>query len=259
MPALRRRGTLWLMLRRLLRDLFDFIYPGFCAHCQKTCIPGEFLCDQCEAELTKLQQAPACEPCGMPLAYPEAPCPFCQGKGIPHYDRILRLATFEEPLKGLIHQFKYRGQWTVGTTLADRLLDWPPITAMLCQTDVLVPVPLHWRRRFHRGFNQAEVIAAPLAGKLGLRIAHPLRRIRNTETQTLLHARSKRFKNLKDAFRLIDPRSIRDQRVLLIDDVMTTGATLQAVARALRPARPRSLSALVLAVADPRGRRFTSV
>jgi ComF family protein len=114
-------------------------------------------------------------------------------------------------------------------------------------------------RQFSRGYNQAAVIARYLSRKCCKPVAVPLSRIRRTETQTHFTSRRKRFKNLKDAFKLIDPKFVRGKRVLVIDDVMTTGATLQTVARALKPAEPESMSALILAVADPRGRGFEAV
>ena len=246
-------------LPRLVQDVFDFCYPGVCAGCRGPCEPSEFLCGPCLGRLVQLESAAACQRCGAPLVQTDAPCPFCKGDGVPHYSRILRLGVFDDPLKDLIHQFKYQGRWAIGQQLARRLLEQPVIRELLPQVDVLVPVPLHFLRQLHRGYNQATVIARCLARYSGTPLKRPLARIRNTETQTHLHSRAQRFDNLRSAFRLIRPRSIRGKRVLVIDDVLTTGATLQTVGRALRPARPSSLTALVLAVADPRGRGFRAV
>lgn len=247
------------MLTGLIRDLIDFCYPGVCASCKEGCEPGDFLCPSCSDQLQVLEQAAACDLCAMPLAYPEAPCPFCQGKGEPNYEHILRLGTFDEPLKDLIHQMKYQGRWNVGEQLASRLLSQNPVRNLLDQADVLVPVPLHFFRQVARGYNQSVVITRFISKKCRKPLAAPLSRVRRTETQTHFSSRQKRFKNLKNAFRLVDAKSVAGKRVVVIDDVMTTGATLQTVARALRPAHPKSLSALVLAVADPRGRSFQSV
>ena len=207
----------------------------------------------------QLESAAACEKCGAPLAEVHAPCPFCKNEGVPHYDRILRLGVFDDPIKDLIHQFKYQGRWAIGQWLTERLIEQPRIRGLLAQIDVIVPVPLHLLRQLHRGYNQATVIARCLAARCEKPVKRPLVRIRNTETQTHLHSRAQRFDNLRGAFRFIRPGSIRGKRVLVVDDVLTTGATLQTVGRALRPARPASLIALVLAVADPRGRGFRAV
>ena len=247
------------MLLRLLRDVIDFCYPGICAACRQPCAADSFACESCLGELFLLEQHAACELCGMPLAMHGAPCPFCVGDGVRNYERILRLGTFDDPLKNLIHQMKYSGRWTLAERLADRLLRQPRIEQCLAGADLLVPVPLHRLRQFGRGYNQAAVIARYLSSKTQVALAGPLVRVRNTETQTHLHSRAKRVANLRNAFRLRHPASIAGKHVVVIDDVMTTGATLQAVARTLRPAKPASLTAVVLAVADPRRRRFEVV
>jgi len=195
----------------------------------------------------------------MPVAQPGAPCPFCKDKGVPHYESLLRLGIFENPLKDLIHFLKYQRRWAAGDFLAQRLLTKSEVRALIQSADVLVPVPLHPIRHFTRGYNQAVVIARSLARQFDKPIARPLRRIRNTESQTNLRSRHKREQNLKDAFSLRSTRSVHDKRVLIIDDVMTTGATLQSVARALKPANPAALDALVIAIADPKHHDFQVV
>ena len=243
----------------LVRDVIDFCYPGLCAACRGACQPGDFLCEACAGGLRRLETAAACQRCAMPVAQDGAPCPFCNDDGVPHYRRILRLGTFDDPLKDLIHQLKYHGRWGIGEQLARRLLDQPRIKSLLPEIDLIVPVPLHLLRQFRRGYNQATIIARTLSRHCGKPLTRPLARVRNTQTQTHLHSRQKRFDNLRHAFKLVRPRDVCAKRVLVVDDVMTTGATLQTVARALRRARPASLSALVLAVADPRGRGFQAV
>ena len=168
------------------------------------------------------------------------------------------------------------------------------ICAMLEMADVLVPVPLHRSRELHRGFNQAEVMAQRIsklfnspgrkagdrldddvdtptdprpAGsgyqgnfKFGrspkLPVVNAGVRIRVTETQTHLPSRTQRTENLRGAFVLSDPASLKDKHIVLVDDVMTTGATLVSFARTLKHANPASISAILLAVADPKGRAF---
>ena len=195
----------------------------------------------------------------MPLAYPEAPCPFCKGKGVHYYQRILRLGTFSEPLKTLVHQMKYHGRWSLGEQLADRLLAKPPVRALLGEADVIAAVPLHRWKQFRRGYNQAELIAERLSQKMHKPLVRPAVRVRNTESQTQLRSRQERLQNLRNAFKLTDPKSIAGRRVLVIDDVTTTGATLQSLARTLRRAKPAKLSALVVAIADPKHRDFKVV
>ena len=241
---------------QLARDVIDFCYPGICAACRATADPRQTLCDACTAKLGELESAAACPQCAMPLAQVGSPCPFCKGKGIAHYESVLRLGVFENPLKDLIHFLKYQRRWAAGDFLAERLLAKAEVRSLIRSADVLVPVPLHPLRHFTRGYNQAGVVARFLAKELNKPIARPLKRIRNTESQTNLRSRQKRVENLKDAFGLRSAKAVHEKRVLVIDDVMTTGATLQSVARALKAAEPAALDALVIAVADPKHRDF---
>lgn len=246
------------VLVSLLRDVIDLCYPHLCALCKAACDEASFLCPLCDLALHQLQAHPACEGCGAPLATREAPCPFCQSRGVRHYRCLLRLGTFSAPLKDLIHRMKYNRQWALAELLATRLLAHKGVRDLLDSADVLVPVPLHFLRQFRRGFNQAEIIARQLSKDSGKPVVRPISRVRHTESQTQL-TRQKRMQNVRDAFRLNHPETIRGKHLVVIDDVMTTGATLQTVARTLRRARPASLSALLLAVADPKGRDFRAV
>ena len=172
--------------------------------------------------------------------------------------RVLRIGTFSEPLKELIHRTKYSRQWGLAEHLATRLIAKKEVSELLDRADVLVPVPLHFLRHFGRGFNQAEMIARQITRDTGKPVVLAVSRVRHTPSQTQL-TKQERRNNVRKAFRLLRPDAIRGKHLVLIDDVMTTGATLQTVARTLRPARPASISALVLAVADPKNRDFRSV
>jgi ComF family protein len=238
-----------------MRDVVDFCYPGICPSCRCAAQPGEELCEDCTTQIASLARTPACFLCGLTLAYANAPCPNCAGRGVPHYERVIRLGKFEPPIRPLIHQLKFHRAWTIGEFLAEQLLAQDHVESLLQEADCLVPVPLHGMRRFVRGYNQSELIAARLARATGLPVIHPVSRVKNTEAQTHLHTRAKRMANLKDAFLLRDEEAIRGRRIVVIDDVMTTGATLRIFARALRPARPASISALVIAVAENKGSR----
>jgi ComF family protein len=246
---------------RMLAHVLDFAYPGICANCDATIGDASHLCASCDAMLDELSRAASCDPCAMPLASHGAPCPYCKGRGMPHYDRIIRLGVFDDPLKHLIHQMKYHGRWALGEFLAARLFATERAKGLLTETQVLVPVPLHFRRHVARGYNQADVIATKIA-RLNRRspIIHALRRTRNTETQTHLHSHGKRIENLRNAFALRRAaRHLRGKHVVVVDDVMTSGATMLEVARTLKHAEPASLCAIVLAIADPKGRGFEAI
>jgi ComF family protein len=246
--------------RVALRHVVDFCYPGKCSFCEAPCEGDVPLCEPCRIDLHALEVAPACARCAKPLAEHDAPCPYCKGKGVRPFETILRLAVFDDPVKHLIHLIKYHRGWPLAEFLADRLLDQERVARLLAQTDVLVPVPLYPLRQILRGYNQAEVIARRLVKKSRsrLKLAQPAVRLKNTESQTHLSP-TKREENLRDAFGVSNPRSIRGRRVVLIDDVTTTGATLVSMARELSKAGPLSLSAMTIAIADPKGRGFEQV
>ncbi len=154
---------------------------------------------------------------------------------------------------------KYHRRWSLGEHLADRLAALRRVQDLISPDAVLVPVPLHFARQIVRGYNQADVIARRLKHKLKCDLAHPTRRTRNTVTQTELHSHADRDANVRGAFSLKRRSSITARHIVIVDDVMTTGATLRALARTLKQARPASISALVLAIADPRGRAFQTI
>lgn len=175
-----------------------------------------------------------------------------------HYAQVLRLGIYSEPLKGLIHQMKYNRRWVFAEQMARRLVACHHVKQVLDRADVLVPVPLHFMRQLTRGFNQAEVIARQVSRDSGRRVVRAVSRVRHTPSQTQLNVYQRRA-NVRNAFKLTNAAAIQRKHVVVIDDVMTTGATLQTVAATLREARPASLSALVLAVADPKGRDFQAL
>jgi ComF family protein len=179
------------------------------------------------------------------------------GKGPANFYRVVRLGPYADPLRELILHLKYHRKWGIGEELADRLLRQERVKHLLHETErengVLMAVPLHWKRHFLRWYNQAEVVARHLGRRCKIPLVRPIKRVKHTETQTHLHSRAQREANLRDAFALADPKAIAGKDVVLVDDVWTTGATMQAVARELKKARPASISAILLAVADPKG------
>ncbi len=245
---------------RSAADLFsrvkDFCYPSACAICQAHAPGSAALCEGCFQELRRLERAPACDRCAMPLAELDDPCPHCDDKGLHPLERVLRLGIFEDPIKHLVHAAKYHHRWPLAEFLAERLFAQERVKRLLSENDVVAAVPLHVLRHVKRGYNQAEVLARRLAHLSKMHLAKPTVRLRNTETQTHLHSHAKREENLRDAFGLINPRCIRGKHVVIVDDVMTTGATLKSLARCLKQAEPASISAIVIAVADPKRRGF---
>jgi ComF family protein len=164
-----------------------------------------------------------------------------------HFDAAVAGYRARGIVRRLIHDFKYHQRpylrHVVGDWLAT-VLDDSRLKAV--KFDVIVPVPLHAARRRERGFNQAEFLARSLAGRMSVPVSAALERIRFTTTQTAFD-RAKRMQNLHNAFRLRPRRDVQDLRVLLVDDVLTTGSTLSECARVLKESGASSVYAATAA------------
>jgi ComF family protein len=173
------------------------------------------------------------------------------------FDFAYSFGFYEGTLRALIHLFKYSGMKPLAERLSGLLLRAMPLDG--AAYDLVVPMPLHWRRHWKRGFNQAKLLAGYVARRRGIPMLDAVRRVRATATQAGL-TNSNRRKNVSGAFRVAaryrKNGALSGKRILLIDDVMTTGATGAACARALKRAGARSVTLLTLARTD---RRFVSL
>ena len=212
--------------------------------------PDFGLCLACRGRLAR--HRPGCPRCGEPGGRRAEPCADCRRRA-PAFRVLLSPWSFEPPLVGVVHALKFARCAHLGAALARPLAAWlrerrAPGPAGTLSADLVVPVPLHPWRRLRRGYNQAELVARPLAALLALPYAGALARRRPTRTQARL-PRHRRRANVEGAFRVRrrHRRRLAGRRVLLVDDVATTGATLDAAARALRRAGAASVVAVAVA------------
>jgi ComF family protein len=174
-------------------------------------------------------------------------CAACRS-GLQGFDSAASFGFYEGPLKTLIHLFKYAGMKPLAEPLARYLDRAIPVDAAF---DTVVPVPLHWRKRWRRGFNQAALLAEEVARRRGCGVTNALRRIKTTDAQAGL-SKTARRRSVQGAFAARKGVDLTGKRVLLIDDVMTTGATANACALALKRSGAKSVSLLTVARVDRR-------
>ncbi len=164
--------------------------------------------------------------------------------------QIRTAVSFQEPIQSLIHKFKYENTFALGQILAEMMVQaWPEWSLPI---DCIMPIPLHTKRLQDRGYNQSELLASQLSKQLQIPIdTQTLQRIRHTQPQVHLSA-SDRHANVANAFAVADNHDLKGKHILLIDDVLTTGATLTAAASVLQAAGASAVSGYCLARAKQR-------
>ncbi len=218
-------STLNTLLSRLHRWLHHPDLLGNCLLCQQPVQQRTLLCDYCQVELPSLSHP--CPLCATPMPQAAPLCGRCLSRP-PAWDRLRVLADYEEPYRNLLIGLKYHKQQEaahlLGQLFAGQLQSGE-------RPQVLLPVPLHWWRQWHRGYNQAELLAKEISSQLGIPLdSHLLKRHRATPSQARL-GRAARQRNLRHAFSL---GSHDYQHVALIDDIVTTGATARELTRRLK-------------------------
>lgn len=207
-------------------------HHGFCSHCAKLLMPS-----------------PYCGHCGSLLAENSLSCGECL-RNEPKWQRIVQVSIYKKPLSDWIHRFKFQQQYWLDKPLA-RLLLLAVKQAQrehgLTLPEAILPVPLFWQRHWRRGYNQSELVARQLSRWLKIPLdTKSLSRIRHTASQRELTASERRL-NLKNAFRY-QPQAVNFyQRIAIVDDVVTTGSTLNAICRELKLAGVKEVQVWTLA------------
>jgi competence protein ComFC len=233
-----RPGRSVYQLYKLFWQGIDLVYPPLCAGCGSK---GVRWCPTCQQGI-RFVTPPVCECCGREQDTTGL-CPWCKSSR-PHFTSLRSWGYFEGPLREAVHALKYRRDLGLGEVLSRALIHilgeavWP--------VDLIVPVPLGVARLKERGYNQSGLIARPLAWETGLRYSpRALARVRETRTQVGLSL-DQRKENVRGAFQA-SSNLVAGRNVLLVDDVMTTGSTLEACAVALLQAGAMKVYGLTLA------------
>ncbi len=228
--------------------LLNVLLPKTCAHCGLDLhyLEPSPLCPACEDGLEPLPEL-HCKTCGLPLNDGGQACRDCRGGG-PRSLALARSAyVFNPQLRSLVHAFKYRAREDLAGFLAGKMAAALAGFPELAPYNFSAAVPLHPAKRRERGFNQAELLAAGLAARCNLfHLRGAAARTRNTPSQTAL-SKAERKGNMAGAFIISKPELVKGRKILLVDDVATTLATLEELASELKKAGARSVAAYTLA------------
>ncbi|MGC2657650.1 MAG: ComF family protein, partial [Bryobacteraceae bacterium] len=241
-------------LGSLSSKFFNLVFPDECRLCDQPLrslsrIP---VCPACLDLPQRMRPAFSCRGCGTPFveAFPldeQDLCTVCRESQV-NFDAAYSFGSYEGALRDLIHLLKYAKVESLATPLGRMMVSAVPENGNF---DLVVAMPMHWRKRWERGFNQAELLASPVARFYGVKLSRCLRRSRYTKAQASL-GQQDRLKNLEGSFSVRTPDAVAGKRILLVDDVFTTGATLRAATSALKGAGASHVSALALARAEQR-------
>ena len=240
----------------LARGALDLLLPNVCHACRRADVATHGLCAACHLAMLKLAAMTYCPRCGATSTNPpreehaenQSDCPLCP-QPLPRFEHVVRIGPYVQPLRAVIRGMKYRREEALCRWMSELLA--AGVTARVqAPLDVVVPAAMHWRRRLARGHDHAAILAATVAKAMRLPFGRDLVRTRPTPAQVNL-PRTRRLANVRDAFTVPRPADIAGLRILLIDDVTTTGATANEAARTLLNAGASAVTLAVLAKSDP--------
>lgn len=233
---------------RAWHTLVDLVFPPRCLVCHHPPRLGrDAFCERCVDELFHDQRlsCPGCATTVGPFSLHNGQCAECR-RHRPVFDAALRLGIYDGVLGEAIRKIKHASHEGLADRLAERWAEQHRAQFLAMRPDAILPVPLHWRKRLWRGYNQSQALARGLAERLGLPCrTRWLTRVKGTREQKTMTSLVERLENVRDAFRARVPLS--GLRLVLIDDVMTTGATASEAARALKKAGAIWVGVAVLA------------
>lgn len=231
----------------IIDPLLTLLYPPHCAVCHAMLERGAFVCASCLGGAQRIHE-PRCAQCSQPFqgAIEQSfTCSNCDGRKL-HFDCAVAAYQSRGIVRDLVLQFKYQREFHLRHPLGDWLVEGFADPRLGAPLDYLVPVPLHPTRERERQFNQAMVLAKIASERTRTPVLPCLQRVRKTPTQTRLD-REERMENLLNAFQMRNNRSVQGKHLVLIDDVFTTGSTVNECARVLKRAGAASVRALTVA------------
>lgn len=244
-------------IRAIAGALSSVLFPAPCRICDELLTNASRIpvCERCLNGFERISE-PMCQCCGRPfisLHAADAIQPLCRLCRVGEYafDRARSFGVYDDALSSAIVLLKYEGVRRLGDWFAGRLAELVAKYAHDWRIDLVVPVPLHARRLQERGYNQAELIAKPLAKKLRLRFGKYLLVRTKPRPPQLILSRTERWNSVRGAYATRERARVDNLRILLVDDVLTTGATLDACSRTLKKAGAKAVFALTVARVVP--------
>ncbi|MEK7634387.1 MAG: ComF family protein [Patescibacteria group bacterium] len=252
------------LLVKTKNAVFDILFPPICLNCQKYLNqpvspeiqrdkPNNFLCDDCYLSI-QLNSSLFCPVCKLRLA---------ENKKICGHSKYLLAAAGnynDQIFRNIIHYFKYESFENLTSILAEiifKYLDFLMENGKFkigkskfgIKNFIVVPIPLHYRRERQRGFNQSKLLADEISKKFNIQVVECLKRIKNNDPQAKLKSNNEREKNISGCFKIINPEMIKNKNILLVDDVFTSGATINEAVKILKENSARRIIAIVVAKA----------
>ena len=240
------------LCNRWLQSILDLIYPRYCLVCNISLnnTDRRALCSDCTTKVTFINQDTSCPRCGLdlgPYVQTDTLCRECHAHP-PRFTKAIAVAGYDGVIREAIHKFKYAKERVLLDELSGLLIArWQGVCQLLPQIDMIMPAPLYRGKLKERGFNQSQLLAERLSQAMGIPLEiDNLIKTRPTPDQAGLDSVNRK-KNLIDAFEVTNPKVIDGKNILLIDDVLTTGATASEISRTLKKAGAKGVYVLVLA------------
>jgi competence protein ComFC len=241
------------VLEYFFQGFVSLVYPPYCLICQKSLTNrslNEVLCPECSSKI-RLNIPPFCPKCSRHLGKDPnyARCNSCQIFE-QQFDFAWSACLYTDPLKDLIHSYKYHQKTLLRHTFSNLITGFiHRYNFDINQFDLIVPIPLHNTRLRERGYNQSELLAKNLSKKFNISLSiNNLIRTRNTQTQTKL-GQKERWTNIHQAFKIKNLKLFEGKNILLVDDLLTTGATASEAASALKESGANKVGVVTLAIA----------
>ena len=248
------------LLIKIKDVIFDILFPPICVNCQKyiTQLESEttntlkLICDGCSKQI-KINTSLFCPFCRTRLADNKKICNHSK-KDFPYYYFLAAAGNYDDPiLRNLIHCFKYQKfeklTLILGNIVMKYINNFSPDGGLKIKNFIIISIPLHFWREKQRGFNQSKLIAEYIARKLNLQLVDSLKRAKNNKPQARSKNSEERNKNVEEIFKITNPELISGKNIILIDDVYTSGATMNKAVKILKENGAKKIIALVIAKA----------